>query len=64
MLVQESGQAVPTYRVVDSFGPEHKREFVVEVLVDGAVVGRGRGKSKQKAEKDAAQAALEILQRG
>ena len=35
---------------------------VAEVLSDGHVLGRGRGRSKQAAEKDAAADALSVLE--
>ena len=58
-LVQAKRQERPTYRLVREEGPDHDREFWVEVVIDGRVLGRGYGKSKQLAEKDAARKALE-----
>ena len=51
----------PAYRIVSSEGPDHDRHFVVEVAVDGVVVGRGEGRSRREAETHAAEAALERL---
>ncbi|MFO0586225.1 MAG: ribonuclease III [Polyangiaceae bacterium] len=56
--VQARGGASPKYRVVEAIGPDHNREFVVAVDVDGEVLGEGRGRSKKQAEQDAARAAL------
>jgi ribonuclease-3 len=56
--VQAGGGASPRYRVVGAEGPDHRREFVVEVEVDGVVVGLGRGRSKKLAEQAAARAAI------
>jgi ribonuclease-3 len=56
--VQAEGGSSPRYRVVDALGPDHQREFVVVVEVDGAVLGEGRGRSKKLAEQAAARAAL------
>jgi ribonuclease-3 len=39
-------------------GPAHAQLFVIECLVDGAVIGRGEGRSKRLAERSAALAAL------
>ncbi len=65
-LFQELAQAhdgiTPAYRVVSQEGPSHNREFTVEVLLGEEVAGRGRGRSKQAAEQEAAHAAL--LSRG
>ncbi|MBM4463887.1 MAG: ribonuclease III [Chloroflexi bacterium] len=58
-LVQAKKQERPTYRLVREEGPDHDRRFWVEVVIDGKVLGRGYGKSKQLAEKDAAREALE-----
>ncbi len=48
----------PEYRIVDDFGPDHAKEFMAEVSVDGEVYGSGQGRSKQAAEKAAAEQAL------
>ncbi|MGF1664761.1 MAG: ribonuclease III [Acidimicrobiia bacterium] len=47
----------PLY-TVDGSGPDHAREFVAIVEVDGVVWGRGSGRSKKEAEQDAARAAM------
>lgn len=49
---------LPTFVVVRSEGPDHRKEFEVEVLLRGEPVGRGRGLSKKEAEQNAARAAL------
>lgn len=46
------------YRVVRETGPAHDKSFEVEVWARGVVVGRGSGKSKLKAEQDAAHDAV------
>jgi len=51
----------PAYRIVSSEGPDHDRHFVVDVAIDGVVVGRGEGRSRREAETHAAEAALERL---
>jgi ribonuclease-3 len=56
--VQSRGGASPKYRVVEAIGPDHSREFVVAVDVDGEVLGEGRGRSKKRAEQEAARSAL------
>ena len=45
-------------RTVQASGPDHAREFVVEVSIDGQIVGRGQGRSKQDAAQQAAADAL------
>lgn len=56
--LQAGGGGTPSYHVVATSGPEHEKEFEVEILLDDAVVARGRGRSKKEAEKDAARNAL------
>jgi len=51
----------PSYRVLTIEGPEHAREFTVEVLIGEDVFGVGNGRSKRVAEQEAARIALEAL---
>ena len=60
-LIQARHQLIPAYHVIEAAGPEHAKEFTVEVRVDNTVLGRGSGKSKKAAETEAACAALERL---
>ena len=48
----------PTYRIVAQVGPDHAKTFTAEVRWNGAVLGTGRGGSKQLAESAAAVEAL------
>ncbi len=59
--IQARKQPTPSYRTVESEGPDHDRVFTVEVTVRDRVLGRGSGKSKKEAEIAAARAALESL---
>lgn len=56
---QAERMALPRFDVVTSTGPDHCKEFEVEVYLDEAPMGRGSGKSKKDAEQEAARAALE-----
>ena len=60
-LIQASGQPVPVYRVVETKGPDHDKRFIVEVIANDMVLGKGSGKSKKAAEIEAARSALEKL---
>jgi len=51
-------QALPEYRVVNESGPDHAKEFVVEVYIHGKKRGSGRGSTKKSAEQLAACEAL------
>jgi ribonuclease-3 len=59
--VQELYKISPQYRVVASRGPDHAKEFDVEVSVGEKAYGLGTGKSKQEAEQRAAQVALDAI---
>lgn len=60
-LLYERFKTVPSYRVVASTGPEHAREFTIEVTMDERMLGLGAGASKREAEQQAAAAALALL---
>jgi ribonuclease-3 len=57
-VVQAKGQPTPKYRVASESGPDHDKTFIVEVVVEGEVLAKGEGKSKNQAEQAAAGAAL------
>ncbi len=63
-LIQGQGSSTPQYRLASSKGPDHGPVFTVEVLVEGQVLGVGRGPSKSTAEKTAAKDALTRLEPG
>jgi ribonuclease-3 len=54
-------QMTPVYRTVGERGPDHAKEFTVEVLIGDEVYGRGEGRSKQAAEQRAAQQAWQEI---
>ncbi len=63
-LTQARFQLTPGYRLLAETGPDHDKQFTVEVTVNGEVLGSGTGSSKKLAEKEAARAALERLRGG
>lgn len=60
-IVQSKGFEAPTYQVTKEEGPDHDKQFTVEVFFDSQSKGIGNGKSKQLAQQAAAQAALRVL---
>lgn len=64
-LLQEKVQAknlpAPKYQVISENGPDHNKEFTIEVVVNGKSVAKGLGKSKSEAEQDAATNALKVV---
>ena len=60
-LVQQKKNQVLTYRLAGQSGPDHDKQFDVEVSLNGQVVGSGSGSSKKRAEQMAARSAIEKL---
>ncbi|MFT7557439.1 MAG: ribonuclease-3 [Planctomycetota bacterium] len=62
--VQEKAQEVfsitPSYEVLDEEGPDHDKEFTIGIMFGGKEIATGTGTSKQEAEQNAAQAAIEV----
>lgn len=56
---QEKHGVTPNYVVLSQTGPDHDKRFVSGVYVGQEIVARGEGRSKQEAEQDAAQKALD-----
>ncbi|MCL2030757.1 MAG: ribonuclease III [Oscillospiraceae bacterium] len=63
-LIQRKGLPTPSYRLLGESGPEHEKRFESAVLVGDVVTGRGQGRSKRLAERDAAKAAMEKAEGG
>jgi ribonuclease-3 len=61
--LQAHGDPLPDYRLVSTAGPDHQKEFRVELLIRGDAVAEGHGSTKKDAEQDAARRALERLRR-
>ena len=59
--VQALGHPLPEYRVTGQAGPDHRKVFTIEVIVNGEVLGIATGKAKKEAEQEAAKQALERL---
>lgn len=51
----------PFYRTLETAGPDHKKEFTVEVSLDGRILAHACGPSKKAAEQKAAQKALKNI---
>ena len=60
-LVQQKKNQVLAYSLIGESGPDHDKQFVVEVSLNGKPVGQGTGTSKKRAEQMAAQAAIALL---
>ncbi len=60
-LLQSRDLPLPDYRLVGSVGPDHRKQFEIEVSVRGESLATATGASKKEAEQEAARAALEKL---
>ena len=56
--LQRRDLPAPVYKTVTTTGPDHKKIFVVEVLLENEPLAKAKGNSKKKAEQKAAQKAL------
>ena len=57
-VVQSLGFETPDYQVVTEVGPDHDKEFTIQVVIGEKVVASGTGSSKQRAQQNAAEKAL------
>lgn len=57
---QERVGITPTYKVLEEWGPDHAKHFIVGVFLDKELIAKGEGSSKQEAEEEAAKKALEV----
>lgn len=64
-LLQEKVQAknlqAPKYQVISEEGPDHNKQFTIEVIINKNTKAVGVGKSKSEAEQDAASNALQNM---
>jgi ribonuclease-3 len=54
----------PSYAVIEESGPDHAKQFTVELVHQGRSLAMGKGRSKKAAEQAAARAALDLIERG
>ena len=60
-LVQQKKNQLLSYALVGESGPDHDKQFRVELSINGEVIGSGTGTSKKRAEQEAARTAIEVL---
>jgi len=56
---QERVGITPIYKVLEEWGPDHARHFIIGVFLNNELVAKGEGSSKQEAEEEAAKSGLE-----
>ncbi len=62
-FLQAADRPLPEYRLAATHGPDHRKEFEIDVVVDGEALARGVGASKKDAEQDGARKALEEVRK-
>jgi len=62
-LAQSRETATPVYKVMTEDGPDHDKTFTVGVYVSDKLRGQGSGPSKQAAQQQAAETALQYYQK-
>ena len=60
-IIQQNPEERLRYVVAQESGPDHNKSFVVEVMLNSNVLGRGCGHSKKMAEQQAAKEALRLF---
>jgi len=58
--VQERDKTTPHYKIREEKGPDHDKKFISGVYISDRLISKGEGYSKNQAEQDAAQKALDI----
>ncbi|MBM7623827.1 ribonuclease III [Sporohalobacter salinus] len=61
-IIQKKSNSRPEYNVIEEKGPDHSKEFTVQVKFDNRSLGKGTGSSKKEAQQQAAKNALQKLQ--
>ena len=60
-IIQQNPEERVTYHLVRQTGPDHNKQFEVQVRLNSQVIGAGAGRSKKSAEQMAAREALELM---
>lgn len=60
-VAQARYKATPQYLLLSEKGPDHDKEFVMQVMIKDVAYAQGSGKSKQAAQEDAAKNTLATL---
>lgn len=62
--VQKKYKERPVYEVVEERGPDHQKEFIIRLIINGKDITIGEGSSKRKAEMNAARNAIKQIDKG
>lgn len=59
-LAQERRGITPSYKVLLTKGPDHNKKFTVGLYLENEMISKGEGTSKQEAQVNAAESALQL----
>ena len=62
-MAQKLYQQTPRYNLLETVGPDHKKEFVIEAVVGKRQFEAATGSTKKQAEQRAARSALRVLKK-
>lgn len=60
-IIQQNPEEHISYEVTDEEGESHHKIFTADVLLNGQVIGSGKGQSKKEAEQAAAREAIQLM---
>jgi ribonuclease-3 len=60
-ITQAKFAIIPEYKLVKTFGPDHKKEFEICVIINGKNYGTARGNSKKATQQKVAKMAIDKL---
>lgn len=60
-IIQQNPEEHVAYEVAGEEGAAHEKVFFVNVLLNGQIIGAGKGKSKKEAEQAAAKEAISLM---
>ncbi|MDY2653358.1 MAG: ribonuclease III [Eisenbergiella porci] len=62
-MIQTMPEAAFEYVLTGEEGPDHDKEFLVDAVLDGKLIGKGKGRTKKAAEQQAAYEAILALRK-
>lgn len=57
-VIQSKSDEKIIYKIIGETGPDHKKEYEIEVYLGTKAIGKGKGNNKKEAEQNAAKSAL------
>ena len=61
-FTQQADGELPEYIEISESGPDHMKNFEVEVRLNNNIIGKGQGKTKKEAEQKAAEEACKLFE--